>query len=216
MAMRIILFVFVLGVAGVHVVSGQPPKAEASSTAVASVTADQYLREQIETVFDQLGDQDLNESVRAQRFKTLITKIFDVKFISRFVLGPHWSDTTEAERARFSDLLIELQVTRWAQRFKPRKGDGTIEIGTLRTDERGHHLVPMTLKRSGADASEVSLLWRLRRVEDSYKVFDIMVEGTSMLIAHKSEYQSFIRRNGGVSSLIDELETQIQKLKKPQ
>ena len=213
MVMRKILFAFVLGIASLQVVSGHAAKAEASPASVTSVTVDEYLRTQIETVFEKLGDEQISEGERAERFRALITEIFDVKFISRFVLGPYWQETSEAERDRFSDLLIKLQVTRWSQRFKPRKGEGTMDIGRPRTDESGHYLVPMTLKRLGAEGAGVNLLWRLRETNDSFKVFDIMIEGTSMLIAHKSEYQSFIRRNGGVSSLINELETQVQKLK---
>ena len=211
--MRLILLIAALYIVAVPGTAAAASQQDGKMVLVANLTADQYLREQIDKVFVRLGDHALSADERAERFRTLVTEIFDVQFISRFVLGPYWRQADDAEKRRFSSLLIELQVTRWAQRFKPSKDQGAIDISNPRTDESGHFIVPMTLRRTGSDDEGVRLLWRLRSKDDSFKVFDVMVEGTSMLIAQKSEYQSFMRRNGGVQALNEEISGQIAKLK---
>ena len=53
--------------------------------------------------------------------------------------------------------------------------------------------------------------WRVRIKDGKYKIVDIMVEGISMIMTQKSEFSSFIKRNGGkIDALLDELRKRIQ------
>ena len=57
----------------------------------------------------------------------------------------------------------------------------------------------------------MKVAWRVRGKNGTYKIVDIMVEGISMVVTQKSEFASFIRKNGGsIGSLLAELRKRIQ------
>lgn len=208
----VLLFVLVILAPG-NIVAEERVSDKMPSSEIATLTADEYLRAKIEKVFSQLGGDQLSPKERDERFRNLIREIFDVKFISRFVLGSFWNEASEEERAHFADLVIELQVVRWSQRFRPNSEQGEIEIGEAQEDGSGNALVKMALQESGNANRRLELIWRMRQHDETFKVFDVLVQGTSMLITHRNEYQSFMRRNGGLPALLESIEEKIDGMR---
>ena len=55
--------------------------------------------------------------------------------------------------------------------------------------------------------SSISLYWKVAKINDSYKILDIIVENTSYFVTKKSEFTKILRKNkGSLNSLIEELE----------
>ena len=56
-------------------------------------------------------------------------------------------------------------------------------------------------------ASAISLYWKVAKINNSYKILDIIVENTSYFVTKKSEFTKILRKNrGNLNSLIKELE----------
>jgi phospholipid transport system substrate-binding protein len=52
----------------------------------------------------------------------------------------------------------------------------------------------------------VSVDWRIRRIDNQYKIFDVVAEGVSMGIALRSEYTSILQQHGGhISALTEQM-----------
>ena len=57
--------------------------------------------------------------------------------------------------------------------------------------------------------------WRVGSLDQSLKIVDVVVEGTSMSATLRSDFGSIIRRNGGrVAGLIAEIRDKTQSLRK--
>ena len=50
---------------------------------------------------------------------------------------------------------------------------------------------------NGGKEKPIRIEWRLTRPNVNYKIFDIVIEGVSMIRTQRSEFSSVIRRNGG-------------------
>ena len=91
-----------------------------------------------------------------------------------------------------------------ARRFEKYEGE-TLAIRKTEVRDGGDAVVYSTMLRSGGEIS-VRVDWRIRAKDGTYKVVDILVEGTSISLTQRSECASVIRRNGGnVEALLVEL-----------
>ena len=153
-----------------------------------------FLREFSAQVIGVLADQNLSGERREQAFRELLTTGFDVKAISRFVLGRYWRRTTEAEREEFVGLFEDLIVATYSRRFSDYSGQ-TLEVEAIREEDEKRAAVASRILRQAGEPIQID--WRLRRRGDSWRIVDVVVEGMSMVLSQRSEYAAVIKSDGG-------------------
>ena len=153
-----------------------------------------FVREFSAQAIGVLADRNLSGARREQAFRELLTAGFDVKAISRFVLGRYWRRTTEAEREEFMGLFEDLIVATYSRRFSDYSGQ-TLEVQAIRVEnEKKAAVASRILRQAGAP---IQIDWRLRRRGDSWRIVDVVVEGMSMVLSQRSEYAAVIKSDGG-------------------
>lgn len=157
----------------------------------------------------------LPQAEKVQRFRNLFTTYFDIPSIGRFVLGRHWRAASEAEQQEFLKLFQEINVFTWARRFGDYNGQ-KLAIGQAMPDGDNGAIVDSSVEQA-AGQQPISVQWRLRERGDTYKVVDLVIEGVSMAITYRQEYNSVISQSGGsVSALNRRLEDQLKRLRSEQ
>ncbi len=141
-----------------------------------------------------LADQSLSGAHRKRAFRDLLTAGFDVKAISRFVLGRYWRKATEAERAEFTGLFEDLIVATYSRKFSDYNGQ-TLEVDAIREENKKMAAVASRILRQGGEPIRID--WRLLRRGESWRIVDVVVEGMSMVLSQRSEYAAIIKRDGG-------------------
>ena len=141
-----------------------------------------------------LADRNLSGERREQAFRELLTAGFDVKAISRFVLGRYWRKTTEAEREEFMGLFEDLIVATYSRRFSDYSGQ-TLEVEAIREENEKRAAVASRILRETGEPIKID--WRLRRRGESWRIVDVVVEGMSMVLSQRSEYAAIIKSYGG-------------------
>ena len=141
-----------------------------------------------------LADENLSGAHREQAFRELLTVGFDVKTISRFVLGRYWRKTTEADREEFMGLFEDLIVATYSRRFSDYSGQ-TLEVEAIREENEKRAAVASRMLRQAGEPIQID--WRLRRRGDSWRIVDVVVEGMSMVLSQRSEYAAVIKSDGG-------------------
>ena len=68
-------------------------------------------------------------------------------------------------------------------------------------NNRAHIFVYALVTRD--KGAPVHLTWRVREKDGQFKILDISAEGISMALTLRQEYNSVIRRSGGVAGLVD-------------
>ena len=153
--------------------------------------------------------EDISKTERADRFRRLMNENFAIKGIAKFVLGRHWRKATESEKKEYLQLFEDLLVATYADRFAKYSGEKLV-VNKSEVRGKGDALVHTIMIRvDGAKPLKVN--WRVRGKNGIYKIVDIMVEGISMVVTQKSEFASFIQKNGGsLGPLLIELRKRIQ------
>lgn len=165
-----------------------------------------FLSNLTEEVSTKVAASALNDEDRSRSFREILRRSFVMPEISQMVLGRHWRAATPAQQGEFTQLFEDLLVVTWSRRFKD-CDCGKIVIGDPISMPDGDVLLGSRIDRPGREA--LQLEWRLRGGSDGYRVLDIKVEGVSMLLSHRSEYQSILQ-NGGVARLLSLLRQKVQ------
>lgn len=176
-------------------------------------------RQVVETVAEvgisEVVGAELPQAEKIDRFRDLFTTYFDVPSIGRFVLGHNWRVASPEQQERFLKLFQEANVFTWARRFGDYDGQDLV-IGQATRDGESGAFVDSRVEQAGGQ-QPIHVRWRLRERGDTYKVVDLIVEGVSMAITYRQEYNSVIQQAGGdISVLNDRLASQLERLKAEQ
>ncbi len=150
-----------------------------------------------------LSNKSLDEAQRESEFRRLLLKGFDVDQISRFVLGRFWRQATDQQKAEYRQLFEDYIVKAYASRLGDYSGE-TLTVKDIRPGDEGDVLVPSEIERPNGPPIHID--WRCRKVNDGFKIVDVVVEGVSMAITQRQEFGAVIQNGGGsVAVLIDQL-----------
>lgn len=162
----------------------------------------------------QVVGADLPQAEKISRFRDLFTTYFDVPSIGRFVLGHNWRPAPPEEQERFLELFQEVNVFTWARRFGDYDGQA-LTIGGATADGPGGAFVDSVVEQTGGQPP-IRVQWRLRQRDEGFKVVDLIIEGVSMAITYRQEYNAVIQQAGSLAALNDRLAAQLARLKAEQ
>jgi phospholipid transport system substrate-binding protein len=170
-----------------------------------------FVREFSAQAIGVLADHSLSGAHRQQAFRDLLTAGFDVKAISRFVLGRYWRKATEAQRAEFTALFENLIVATYSRKFSDYGGQ-TLEVEAVREENEKMAAVASKILRPGGEPIRIN--WRLLRRGESWRIVDVVVEGMSMVLSQRSEYAAVIKGDGGrIEGLLVKLREKTARLR---
>lgn len=149
-----------------------------------------------------LMDKDLPKDARRKKLEDLFEQNVDINWIGKFVLGRYWRNATEEQQkqylANYKTFLIKNYTSNLTDFDK-----ADFEVTKVEPEERGGQVVTMSLKRPNAEDAVVSYTVR-KNDKGKYNVYDIVVEGVSMITTQRSEFSS-VASQKGLDYLIDEL-----------
>lgn len=172
-------------------------------------------RKFIENLADQaivnVADKSISETERDERFRSLFTNSFDIPEIGKSVLARYWRTATPDQQQEFVKLFEDMTVITWAKRFKDYNGE-KLEVTAANHEGEKLWTVDSRLKRS--QGQPIPVQWRLREGTQGLRIIDIVVEGVSMAITYRQDYNSALQGNGGkVDQLLVAMRTKVDQLK---
>lgn len=175
--------------------------------------AKSYVSGLSEEALSSLTAKDIDKQVRVDRFATLFEKHFAVKTIGRWVLGQYWRQATDAEKAEYLDLFKGLMIVNYVDRFAEYTGDGLKIVKAIQERENSATVFTEIVLPGGPEKLRVD--WRLGSKDETFKVVDVVVEGTSMSQTLRSDFYSTIKREDGkVEGLLKALRQKTDNLQK--
>lgn len=125
---------------------------------------------------------------------------FDLPAMGRFALGTHWNQATEDQRTRFLKAVATAEARAYSERFG-QYGGQTLTIGKVTPRANGVTIVESRLNQTSGQP--IKLEWEVR----NDRITDVKVEGVSMVMTRRSDFNSYIQNHGGkVEPLVSELE----------
>ena len=150
------------------------------------------------------SDQSLQEDKEKiyQLAEEKILPNFDLDRISMLVLGKAWRKINEDQQQKFKSEFKTMLLRTYAVALGKYK-DQEIDFKPLRMEPTDNKAtVKSQIIQDGAQP--ISVDYTLAKKDNAWKVFDIVIEGVSLVTNYRSQFASEIKNNG-IDSLISKL-----------
>jgi len=141
---------------------------------------------------------------RQNAIQQVLETKFDLPFMAQTALGTHWAKTTPEQQARFLKATASAEARAYSERFG-QYGGQTLVVVKVTSRPNGVSIVDSRLNQS--NGQPLKLEWEVRDAGRGLRITDVKIEGVSMVMTRRSDFNSYIQNNGGtVEPLINELE----------
>ncbi len=164
-----------------------------SGDARATDDAGAFVQDLGDKVIGLVRRDDLSRPERDEGFRRLFIAHIDLKVVSRVALGRYRKMATEAQYERFQAIYPDYVLVLYGGLFESYKGESLTIVGSVPISG-GDVLVSGEVERP--EAPIVKIAFRVRKVDDRFKILDVMVEGISLLVTQRSEFAAVIQREG--------------------
>jgi len=177
-----------------------------TSTWAATESPKELIEDTAQRLIDELNqNRAALEQDRSQLYgmvEEIILPHMDFQIIARWVLGKYWRRATPEQRQRFTEEFRELLVTTYASaileysgekyEFLPMPDVGNADEATVRAEFYPNNKPPIPVSYS------------LHRRKGDWKVYDVTVDGISLVTNYRSSFSTQIR-DQGLDALIEDI-----------
>ena len=175
----------------------------------AATPPDQIIRQTVERLIDELTERKAElERDRGQLYELVervIVEHIAVDKVAKLVLARHWRNASLEQRTRFADEFKNLLIRTYASALFEYTGREQMDFRPLQlTGDERTVVVRTDVKLPGVRAFPVN--YKFLRVESGeWKIFDVTIDGISLVTIYRASYGGIIQTKG-LDSLILRLE----------
>lgn len=184
---------------------GAGPALAGAPTDAMKSTIDEILR----ILKDKELKQPANANERRQRLEKVVAERFDYQEMSRRSLGASWTGLSDQEKQEFVALFRTLLTNSYAEKVETYSGEG-VQYLNERTEQ--DYAEVRTKVLSGK--TEIPLDYRLLHKSDEWRVYDVVVDGVSLVSNYRGQFSKILRASS-YADLVDQLRKKSDKIKSP-
>ena len=155
----------------------------------------------INSVLSVLQQTGLTAEEKKSRVSGRVQGFLNMTSMSERTLGLYWQGATEEQRQHFSDLFVKVLEGTYLNRVNDYSG-GTVQY--LKQRVKGNKAIIDT--KFVSDDLEIPVQYKMIYENDRWQVFDMVIEGVSMIRNYRSSYGEIIRKDGldGLLALMEQ------------
>jgi phospholipid transport system substrate-binding protein len=154
------------------------------------------VRKTVDEVVRIVADKELkkpqNEQKRRKSLKSVIGQIFDHAEMAKRSMGQNWKELTPVQQKEFTDLFATLLESSYAGKIESYNNEKIIYLREIVDGDYAEVKSRIVTARH----DEFSLDYRLMREGDRWKVYDIVIEGVSLVSNYRSQFNKIIKAQG--------------------
>lgn len=183
-----------------------------SAFAYASGIADPqlFLQNKTQIVLSEL--KDIPENQTSEVYNLIdkeIVPIVDIEYMSRWVAGRKaWSQASAEQKAKFQEVFQKLMIKTYSSTLMIFKDRDMQYSRPPRVDYQKAKNIPIYCEIKQPNKESIQVIYQLRLVNKDWKIFDVLVEGVSMLKGLQAQYEQTIAQKG-LSGGIEAMEAKL-------
>lgn len=169
----------------------------------------QPINDGISLLRDQSVETDAQRREQADRMWDILRQAFDFRLISALALGNNWKRFSPEERKEFVDVFSKLLGNTYISKIQGEyKDEEVLFIGEeLLSNKKA--VVKTVVKRQN---QEIPIDYKVRFKRGAWKVYDIHVEGISLVLNYRRQFNTFLAKEKGTpESLIEEIRGKLKE-----
>ena len=147
------------------------------------------------SVLEILGDPklkgDAGRKVKEQKLEVIADKMFDYIELSKRTLGLNWNKFTQEQRKEFVDLFKMVLKDAYVDKIMAYTNERVNFTKEVSLSETTYEIQSVVMRKSG----EVPIFYRAIKRENSWKVYDVIVEGVSLINNYRTQFREILGNN---------------------
>jgi phospholipid transport system substrate-binding protein len=155
---------------------------------------------------EKIVEQDPNVVNEPQRLRAIAHEVVlpnvDIRTLSRWALGKNWRSATPEQRDAFVIEFQELLLSTYLRQVKTYQGEVARFLPLRGEQKAGQAVVNAEIDQPNGPI--VHVIFRMHKVGQGWLIYDVSVEGISLVATHRSSFSREVR-NSGLDKLIARL-----------
>ncbi len=162
---------------------------------------EELLRNKWDAIVLILQNKDIDQKAKEMRISKIVTPIFDFPLMAKLALGrKNWPKFTPPQREKFTRLFTERLKKSYREKIAFYKDEKVLFKPKVQKKKTTY--IPMELRY---EDKKVAILYKLRKVDKCWKIYDVEIQGVSILLTYRSQFDEILHR-GTVKDLLSRLE----------
>ena len=169
----------------------------------------QTVHESVDAILALLKDDTLDQDDRRAKIRAHINTRFDFNAMSQRTLATNWKKATAQEREKFIGLFSQLIENTYIGKIEAYTNEKVEYPGEKVKGSKA--LVETLIIAASAD---IPVDYKLYKKGDDWLVYDVIIEGVSLVSNYRSSYQEIVKKEG-FDGLLAKMQEKIDELNNP-
>ena len=175
----------------------------------AETSPTETIRTSVNEILDLLKNQQLDKVTRRDRMRAVIDARFDFRAMSQRTLAINWKKATSEEQQQFVELFTQLIQDSYVGKIEAYTNE-TVEYPTEKLKGRKAEVETLIITSS----KEIPITYRVYEKGGEWYVYDVIIEGVSLISNYRSSYLEIVNKEG-FAGLLTRMEEKIRELENP-
>ena len=174
-----------------------------------AIEPEEMLKTSVDEVLAVAYDGQTATTPLSQRVRPYLEKNYNFEAITRRAVGPGWRQFTPEQQARTISLFTDVVIRTYADRFEIGDRPGVTYSKSVTPDPKRPALreLSTTIDYAG---KKYSVLYRVEQAGESWRIYDVIIEGVSMIANWRAQLNPIYQR-GGAAGVIAALEKNLSQ-----
>ncbi len=179
------------------------------AVADASTEPENILKTSVNKVFSVLSNEELSLDQKTHEVKMITSSVFGFTLMAKLTIGKeNWSKFNSKQRDEFTSLFVELFQSFYSDKISL-FSDEKVVFKSPSFDNEKRVQIPTILLHN---EKKVSILYKMLKTKNGWKIYDIGIEGVSLIQTYRSQYHHVLK-NGKIEGLLSKMREQKENKK---
>lgn len=161
----------------------------------------ELLRTKWDALAGVIQNKDLDQKTKEKIIDKILSPTFDFPLMAKLTLGrTHWPKLSDPQREKFTSLFTERLKASYREKIVLYKDEKLLFKPAVHKDKTTIQ-IPTELLSEG---KKVAIVYKLRKLEKRWMVYDVEIQGVSILLTYLSQFDDILQ-HGTVEDLLARL-----------
>ena len=160
--------------------------------------AGKLLKRSVDKIFTVLSDKELTIDQKKSKVIEITNPVFSFSLMAKLSLGKvHWSQFNAKQKAEFIDLYTKLFQSFYIEKLDFFSNETVVFQPATIVGKKKVKIQSALISKG----TQYSMLYNMFKTGHGWKIYDLEIEGVSILRSYRSQYHHFLKK-GGIEGLL--------------
>ena len=160
--------------------------------------AGKLLKRSVDKIFTVLSDQELTIDQKKSKVIEITNPVFSFSLMAKLSLGKvHWSQFNTKQKTEFIDLYTKLFQNFYIEKLDFFSNETVVFQPATIVGKKKVQIQSALISKG----TQYSMLYKMFKTGHGWKIYDLEIEGVSILRSYRSQYHHFLKK-GGIEGLL--------------